>query len=109
HCDDVGRDYDDVIKTVMGPLDPGADGEKVDRLVSEMQRLAGLGISHYHGSVPGACCHRCRQAGRHDRRGSTDAAWVSSPAHSWPAPDGAPFPWPSLVAAERSSAESAGL
>jgi len=52
HCDDVGRDYDDVIKTVMGPLDPGADGEKVDRLVSEMQRLAGLGISHYHGSVP---------------------------------------------------------
>jgi len=52
HCDDVGRDYDDVIKTVMGPLDPGPDGEKVDRLVSEMQRLAGLGISHYHGSVP---------------------------------------------------------
>ena len=52
HCDDVGRDYDDVIKTVMGPLDPGPDGEKVDKLVSEMQRLAGLGISHYHGSVP---------------------------------------------------------
>ena len=30
HCEDVGRDYDDIEKTVMAPLDPGADGEKVD-------------------------------------------------------------------------------
>ncbi len=52
HCEDVGRDYDEIEKTVMGPLDPGRDGEKVDGLVEEMRRLAALGVTHYHGSVP---------------------------------------------------------
>jgi F420-dependent oxidoreductase-like protein len=52
HCEAVGRDYDDIEKTVMGPLDPGADNEKVDGLIADLQRLAGLGITHYHGSVP---------------------------------------------------------
>jgi F420-dependent oxidoreductase-like protein len=52
HCADVGRDYDEIEKTVMGPLDPGADNEKVDGLIEDLQRLAGLGITHYHGSVP---------------------------------------------------------
>ncbi len=52
HCADVGRDYDQIEKTVMGPLDPGPDNEKVDGLIEELQRLAGLGITHYHGSVP---------------------------------------------------------
>jgi F420-dependent oxidoreductase-like protein len=54
HCADLGRDYDEIEKTVMGPLDPGADGENVDALVESMQHLAGLGVTHYHGSVPGA-------------------------------------------------------
>ena len=54
HCTDLGRDYDEIEKTVMGPLDPGADGENVDALVESMQRLAGLGVTHYHGSVPDA-------------------------------------------------------
>ncbi len=53
HCDDVGRDYDSITKTVMGPLDPGPKGENVDELISSMGRMAELGISHYHGSVPG--------------------------------------------------------
>ena len=35
HCADVGRDYDEIEKTVMVPLDPGADGEKVDALLDE--------------------------------------------------------------------------
>jgi F420-dependent oxidoreductase-like protein len=52
HCDTVGRDYDEIEKTVMGPLDPGPKGEKVGELIASMRRLAGLGISHYHGSVP---------------------------------------------------------
>jgi F420-dependent oxidoreductase-like protein len=52
HCDDVGRDYDDIVKTVMLPLDPGADGEMVDDLLSELERLAGLGFTHAHGIVP---------------------------------------------------------
>jgi alkanesulfonate monooxygenase SsuD/methylene tetrahydromethanopterin reductase-like flavin-dependent oxidoreductase (luciferase family) len=52
HCEDVGRDYDEIAKTVMMSLDPGANGEKLDALLEQLQRLAGLGISHVHGRVP---------------------------------------------------------
>jgi F420-dependent oxidoreductase-like protein len=54
HCDDLGRDYGEIEKTVIGPLDPGPGGENVDELISSMRRLAALGITHYHGSVPNA-------------------------------------------------------
>jgi alkanesulfonate monooxygenase len=54
HCDDLGRDYDEIEKTVMGPLDPGPDGANVDALIESMRALADLGITHYHGSVPDA-------------------------------------------------------
>ena len=53
HCADVGRNYDDIEKTVMGPLDPGPNGEKVDELLENMQRLAALGVSQVHGSPEG--------------------------------------------------------
>lgn len=52
HCDDLGRDYDEIEKTVMFPMLAGRDGEKVDHLLGELQRLAGLGITHAHGWVP---------------------------------------------------------
>jgi F420-dependent oxidoreductase-like protein len=52
HCDDVGRDYDEIEKTVMFSLDPGDNGEKVDALLEELQRLASLGVQEAHGSVP---------------------------------------------------------
>ena len=53
HCEAVGRDYDEIQKTVMAPLDPGPNGEKVDNVLAELRRLAGLGFTHVHGSVPG--------------------------------------------------------
>ena len=53
HCADVGRDYDEIEKTVMVPLDPGADREKIDELLANLQRLAGLGFTEAHGWVPG--------------------------------------------------------
>ena len=52
HCDDVGRNYDDIEKTVIGPLDPGPAGEKTGDLIESMRYLADLGVTHYHGSVP---------------------------------------------------------
>lgn len=52
HCDEVGRDYDEIQKTVIGPLDPGPDGENVEELLASMRALAGLGVTHYHGSIP---------------------------------------------------------
>jgi F420-dependent oxidoreductase-like protein len=58
HCDDVGRDYDDIQKTVIGPLDPGPDGELIEELLERMRQLSALGITHYHGSVPQAASIR---------------------------------------------------
>ena len=52
HCADIGRDYSEIEKTVMMGLDPGAQGERVDDLLGELQRLAKLGVQHVHGSVP---------------------------------------------------------
>ena len=49
----MGRDFDEIEKTVMGPLDPGPNGEKVAELLEELQRLAGLGITQVHGSPGG--------------------------------------------------------
>jgi F420-dependent oxidoreductase-like protein len=52
HCEAVGRDYDDITKTVMMPLDPGTDGEHVEAILERLRGLAALGVSHAHGRVP---------------------------------------------------------
>ena len=53
HCVAVGRDYDDIEKTVMLGLDPGERGENIDLILENLQKMAALGISHAHGIVPG--------------------------------------------------------
>jgi F420-dependent oxidoreductase-like protein len=50
-CAEVGRDYDDIEKTVMMPLDPGADGEHIDDMLRELERLAKLGVAHVHSRI----------------------------------------------------------
>jgi F420-dependent oxidoreductase-like protein len=52
HCEAVGRDYDEIEKTVMLSLDPGPNGENVDELLDRLRELAALGVSHAHGRVP---------------------------------------------------------
>jgi hypothetical protein len=52
HCDAAGRDYDEIEKTVSGPLDPGPGGQNVTALTGRMRELATLGITHYQGPVP---------------------------------------------------------
>jgi F420-dependent oxidoreductase-like protein len=52
HCADVGRDYDEIEKTVMIPLDLGEQGEKTDELLAQLQAMAPLGIQEVHGWVP---------------------------------------------------------
>jgi alkanesulfonate monooxygenase len=53
HCADVGRNYDEIEKTVMMPLDAGRNGENVDELLGRLGELAALGVTHVHGAVPG--------------------------------------------------------
>jgi alkanesulfonate monooxygenase len=50
HCADVGRDYDDIEKTVMSSLDPGRGGERVDELLDELRRYAALGFTQVQGA-----------------------------------------------------------
>ena len=52
HCQDVGRNYDEIEKTVLMGLDPGANGERVDHLLGGLRKLADLGFTHAHGIVP---------------------------------------------------------
>jgi F420-dependent oxidoreductase-like protein len=54
HCEAVGRDYDEIEKTVMMSLDPGQHGEHVDALLERLRGLAEQGVTHVHGLVPGA-------------------------------------------------------
>jgi F420-dependent oxidoreductase-like protein len=53
HCVDLGRDYDEIEKTVMMPIDVGPNGEQVDDVLSRLEALAKLGIQHVHGRLAG--------------------------------------------------------
>jgi len=52
HCEAEGRDYDEIEKTVMVPLDPGERGEKIEGLLEQVRGLAALGVAEAHGWVP---------------------------------------------------------
>jgi F420-dependent oxidoreductase-like protein len=52
HCEAVGRDYDEIEKTVMIPLDPGPDGENIGPLLEQLRALADLGVSLAQGRIP---------------------------------------------------------
>ena len=48
HCENLGRDYDEIAKTVMYPVDPGPHGENVDAILGHLKDLAALGVDHVH-------------------------------------------------------------
>ena len=51
HCDAVGRDYDEIEKTVMGPIDPGDNGENIDAVLAKLKEWGELGIASVQGGV----------------------------------------------------------
>jgi alkanesulfonate monooxygenase len=51
HCAAVGRDYDEIEKTVMFHFDPGENGENIDTMLEQLQALAALGVTHAHGRI----------------------------------------------------------
>ncbi len=53
HCDDEGRNYDDIEKTALFNFDVGSKGERTDEIVESLQKLARMGFSVAHGSVAG--------------------------------------------------------
>ncbi len=58
HCEAVGRDYDEIEKTVMFPIDPGPNGENADSILEQLRELAALGVSHAHSRIPDAASIR---------------------------------------------------
>ncbi|RKR86288.1 F420-dependent oxidoreductase-like protein [Micromonospora pisi] len=52
HCDKVGRDYNEITKTVYQLMDVGDNGEKTNELIDELGRLHGLGFAMAIGAVP---------------------------------------------------------
>ncbi|EME60421.1 luciferase-like monooxygenase [Amycolatopsis decaplanina DSM 44594] len=53
HCENEGRDYADITKTVYHTLDIGPKGEKAGELNDALGKLAELGVDVAIGSIPG--------------------------------------------------------
>lgn len=51
HCEAVGRDYDEIEKTVLYNFDLGEKGERVGAIVEDLRRLSGMGLAVAHGGV----------------------------------------------------------
>jgi F420-dependent oxidoreductase-like protein len=51
HCEAVGRDYDEIEKTVLYNFDLGEKGERAGDIVADLRRLAGQGFTVAHGSI----------------------------------------------------------
>jgi F420-dependent oxidoreductase-like protein len=52
HCEDVGRDYGDIQKTVLYNFD--LDARSVAETLADLQRLAGMGFTVAHGALRNA-------------------------------------------------------
>ena len=52
HCAAVGRDYDEIEKTVTFPMDPGRNGENVDAILQQLTGYAAHGFREAHVVVP---------------------------------------------------------
>jgi F420-dependent oxidoreductase-like protein len=51
HCEAVGRDYDEIEKTVLYNFDLGEKGERAGDIVADLRRLAGQGFTVAHGGL----------------------------------------------------------
>jgi F420-dependent oxidoreductase-like protein len=51
HCEDVGRDYDEIQKTAMFRFDIGENGERVGQTIEDLKALNAQGIEVAHGGL----------------------------------------------------------
>ena len=54
HCENEGRDYEEIEKTVSYRFDVGANGANAGRIIEELGRLAEMGFTVAHGQVADA-------------------------------------------------------
>jgi F420-dependent oxidoreductase-like protein len=54
HCEEQGRSFDDIEKTVLFNFDVGERGERVDKIIDGLRQMAGLGFTVAHGSLRNA-------------------------------------------------------
>jgi F420-dependent oxidoreductase-like protein len=47
HCDDVGRDFDTIERTVLGSLEIDARGKRLGREIARLRAMAEAGVQHY--------------------------------------------------------------
>jgi len=52
HCDEVGRNFDDIEKTVGAQLDPGPNGENVETILEQLRAWSALGVTHVQTAIP---------------------------------------------------------
>jgi F420-dependent oxidoreductase-like protein len=52
HCDEVGRSYDDIERTVLDVVNIGRGGQTVSEVIATCRTLADLGIQHFIFSMP---------------------------------------------------------
>jgi F420-dependent oxidoreductase-like protein len=52
HCEEAGRDYDQIEKTCAFGFDVGERGEKVGELIEQLRWLSGMGVETVIGVVP---------------------------------------------------------
>jgi F420-dependent oxidoreductase-like protein len=52
HCEEEGRDYDEIERTCAFGFDVGENGEKVEELIESLRWLSGMGIETVIGVVP---------------------------------------------------------
>jgi alkanesulfonate monooxygenase SsuD/methylene tetrahydromethanopterin reductase-like flavin-dependent oxidoreductase (luciferase family) len=53
HCDDVGRDFDSIMKTVYYVMDVGDNGERVPQVLDDLAALAEAGADGAMGVLLG--------------------------------------------------------
>ena len=53
HCEDIGRDPNEIERTVLLRLDVGEDGEKAAEVVDQLGRLSEAGVQAVHGYLVG--------------------------------------------------------
>lgn len=52
HCKDLGRDYDEIEKTVFGKIEFGSDGRAVPEVIARCKELAEIGFDEFIFAMP---------------------------------------------------------